>query len=51
MDKIYSFKVDQVTNKTYMNYEHFLKSKKNIVKFKNKLNKKKISFMQNLKVK
>jgi hypothetical protein len=36
MDRIYSFKVDQVTNKSYMNYVHFSKSKKNIVKFKNK---------------
>ena len=36
MDRIHSFKVNQVTNKSFLEYIHFSKSKKNIIKFKNK---------------
>lgn len=36
MDRIYSFKVDKFTNKSYMDYVHFSKKKQGIVKFKNK---------------
>ena len=36
MDRIYSFKVDQISNKSYMNYVHFSGSKDNSVKFRNK---------------
>jgi hypothetical protein len=36
MDRIYSFKVDQNTNKSYMDYIHFSKTKKRPIKFKNK---------------
>ena len=36
MDRIYSFKVDQKTNKSYMDYIHFSKTKKIPIKFKNK---------------
>lgn len=36
MDRIYSFKVDQRTNKTYMDYIHFTKSKNSSIKFRDK---------------
>lgn len=36
MDRIYSFKVDQSTNKTYMDYIHFSKSINSSIKFKDK---------------
>ena len=36
MDRIHSFKVDNVTNRSFMDYIHFSKTKKPPVKFKNK---------------
>ena len=36
MNRIHSFKVDKITNRSYMDYVHFSKSKNNTVKFKNK---------------
>ena len=36
MDRIYSFKVDQNTNKTYINYAHFSKSTNSSIKFTDK---------------
>lgn len=36
MDRIYSFKVNQVTNKSYINYIHFSNTKTQPLKFKNK---------------